>query len=89
MSSSASTGESFLVEQEEEYVEKKYSVIKRRMGKCNVNNQLILRKGLVEIRYSQAKDAKIYRAKIDNIVDPMEINHKSQRGQRDLEVPKP
>lgn len=39
-------------------------------AKCNVNNQLILRKGLVEIRYSQAKDAKIYRAKIDNIVDP-------------------
>ena len=39
-------------------------------AKCNVNNQLILRKGLVEIRYSQSKNAKVYRAKIENIVDP-------------------
>ena len=39
-------------------------------AKCNVNNQLILRKGLVEIRYSESKNAKIYRAKIENIVVP-------------------
>ncbi len=39
-------------------------------AKCNVNNKLILRKGLVEIRYSQSKTAKIYRAKIENIVEP-------------------
>ena len=38
-------------------------------AKCNVHNQLILRKGLVEIRYSSSKNAKIYRAKIENIVD--------------------
>lgn len=41
-------------------------------AKCNVNNKLILRKGLVEIRYSPSKTAKIYRAKIENIVDSEE-----------------
>ena len=50
-------------------------------AKCNVNHQLILRKGLVEIRYSQSKSAKIYRAKIENIVDsdgkkPQEVGTK-------------
>ena len=39
-------------------------------AKCNVHNKIILRKGLVEIRYSSSKTAKIYRAKIENIVDP-------------------
>ena len=39
-------------------------------GKCNANNQLIMRSGLIEIKYSQAPDAKVYRAKVENISDP-------------------
>jgi ribonuclease HI len=36
-------------------------------AKCNSEQRLIMRKGLVEIRYSQSKGAKIYRAKAENI----------------------
>ena len=39
-------------------------------GKCNSKSELILKRGLVEIRYSQSPSAKIYRAKIENISDP-------------------
>ena len=39
-------------------------------GKCNANNQLIIKNGLIEIRYSQSSSAKIYRAKVENVSDP-------------------
>lgn len=39
-------------------------------GKCNAKNQLLIKNGLVEIRYSQGANAKIYRAKVENVSDP-------------------
>lgn len=38
-------------------------------AKCNSEQHLIMRKGLVEIRYSQSNGAKVYRAKVENISD--------------------
>ena len=38
-------------------------------GKCNAKNQLLIKNGLVEIRYSNSENAKIYRARTENVSD--------------------